>query len=269
MKIALYIGKEETGGGTRVQDMLRRLEDAGMHLYRMSGLQDLLPGTDMLISVGGDGTFLSSSMLVAEYGIPVVGVNLGRLGFLSENRPEDVAEALLTGNYSLEERAVLSAVSGGDVRNEVYALNEITVHRSGAALLAVDVILDGVRIPTYWADGLIVSTSSGSTAYSLSAGGPIVLPASKVLIITPIAPHNLNVRPLVVPDSAKISIKAYSRDRQVIFTADNRSMNMEEGVELDISLAQFLLKRVRLYNSDFINALTEKLYWGEDLRNNK
>ena len=127
MKIALYIGKEETGGGTRVQDMLRRLEDAGMHLYRMSGLQDLLPGTDMLISVGGDGTFLSSSMLVAQYGIPVVGVNLGRLGFLSENRPEDVAEALLTGNYSLEERAVLSAVSGGDVRNEVYALNESEV----------------------------------------------------------------------------------------------------------------------------------------------
>lgn len=269
MKIALYIGKEETGGGSRVQDMLNRLEAAGMQLYRMTGLHDLLPETDMLISVGGDGTFLSSSMLVARFGIPVVGVNLGRLGFLSENRPEDVAEALLTGNYSLEDRAVLSAVYGGDVRNEVYALNEMTVHRSGAALLAVDVILDGVKIPTYWADGLIISTSSGSTAYSLSAGGPIVLPASKVLIITPIAPHNLNVRPLVVPDSAKINIKAHSRDMEVIFTADNRSINMHEGVELDISLAQFLLKRVRLDKSDFINALTEKLYWGEDIRNIK
>jgi NAD+ kinase len=156
-----------------------------------------------------------------------------------------------------------------EVSEPLYALNEITVHRNGAAVLAVEVTVDGVALPTYWADGLIVSTSSGSTAYSLSAGGPIVLPEAKVLIITPIAPHNLNVRPLVVPDNAQISLKVSSRDANVALTADNRGGLVEEGTVVNISLAQFSLKRVRLNNADFINALTEKLYWGEDVRNIK
>jgi NAD+ kinase len=268
MKIAVYIGKEETGGGTRVREMLARLEASGVSLYFVTEGQTVEAETDMLMSVGGDGTFLTASKLVAHLGIPVVGVNLGRLGFLSENRPEDVAEALLAGDYSLEDRAMLRAELKDDYA-EYYALNEITVHRSGAAMLGVDVTIDGVTLPTYWADGLIVSTSSGSTAYSLSAGGPIVLPASKVLIITPIAPHNLNVRPLVIPDSAEITLKVCSRDSDVIFTSDNRSVTVKEGAELMISLARFSLKRVRLNKSDFINALTEKLYWGEDVRNIK
>ena len=164
---------------------------------------------------------------------------------------------------------MLRAVLKDEAQKESYALNEITVHRSGAAMLAVDVDIDGVTLPTYWADGLIVSTSSGSTAYSLSAGGPIVLPDSKVLIITPIAPHNMNVRPLVIPDTSRISLRVRSRDNEVIYTSDNRSQKIEEGSELEISLAQFSLKRVRLNKSDFINALTQKLYWGEDVRNSK
>jgi NAD+ kinase len=164
---------------------------------------------------------------------------------------------------------MLRAVLKDEAQKESYALNEITVHRSGAAMLAVEVDIDGVTLPTYWADGLIVSTSSGSTAYSLSAGGPIVLPDSKVLIITPIAPHNMNVRPLVIPDSSRISLRVCSRDNEVIYTSDNRSQKIEEGSELEISLAQFSLKRVRLNKSDFINALTQKLYWGEDVRNSK
>lgn len=269
MRIAVYIGKEEAAGGSRVQEMLARLEDSGVSLYPVSGGQAIEPGTDLLMSVGGDGTFLTASILVAHLGIPVVGVNLGRLGFLSENRPEDLGEALLAGDYSVEERAMLRAVLKDEAQKESYALNEITVHRSGAAMLAVDVDIDGVTLPTYWADGLIVSTSSGSTAYSLSAGGPIVLPDSKVLIITPIAPHNMNVRPLVIPDSSRITLRVHSRDNEVIYTTDNRSHKIEEGSELEISLAQFSLKRVRLNKSDFINALTQKLYWGEDVRNSK
>ena len=145
------------------------------------------PDTDMLLSVGGDGTFLYSSKLVIDSGIPVVGVNLGRVGFLSENRPEDVAQALLDGEYTIEDRAMLKAVVSPEVSSVSlwdYALNEITVHRSGAAMLGVDVELNGEKLPTYWADGLVVSTSSGSTAYSLSVGGPIVLPESKVLLIS-------------------------------------------------------------------------------------
>ena len=267
MKIAVYTGKEEPNGEARVKGLLSRLEQAGFSLYNIDAATALEDDTDMLMSVGGDGTFLTSSMLVAEKGIPVVGVNLGRLGFLSENRPEDVADALLSGDYSLENRSLLRAQYAEG--QEVFALNEVTVHRNGAAMLAVEVTLDGVVLPTYWADGLIVSTSSGSTAYSLSSGGPIVLPDAKVLIITPISPHNLNVRPMVVPDNANISLKVSSRDRKVIFTADNRSEKVKEGTVVNISLAQFSLKRVRLNKYDFINALTEKLYWGEDVRNIK
>lgn len=270
MKIAVYIGKEDATSDSRVGELLDSLVAAGVTLYYIDADQVPDSDTDMLMSVGGDGTFLTSTMLAARQGIPVVGVNLGRLGFLSENRAEDVQEALLGGDYSLEERAMLKAVIKDDSDSEIlYALNEFTVHRSGVAMLTVDVTIDGVALPPYWADGLIVSTSSGSTAYSLSAGGPIVLPAAKVLIITPIAPHNMNVRPLVVPDSAVITIKVHSRDSKVIFTADNRSTDVVEGAEMEFSLAQFSLKRVRLNKSDFINALTEKLYWGEDVRNIK
>ena len=269
MKIAVYTCKEEPNGEGRVKSLLDRLEQAWVSLYYIDGSQVPEADTDMLMSIGGDGTFLTASMLVAQSGIPVVGVNLGRLGFLSENRPEDVAEALVSGDYSLEKRSLLKASLTGAEMKEHYALNEITVHRNGAAMLAVDAVLDGVSLPTYWADGLIVSTSSGSTAYSLSAGGPIVLPEAKVLIITPISPHNLNMRPLVVPDNAEISLKVSSRDNNVIFTADNRSESVEEGSVLNISLAQFSLNRVRLNKSNFINALTEKLYWGEDVRNIK
>jgi NAD+ kinase len=232
----------------------------------------LSQGTDMVLSVGGDGTFLSVSKLVSDSGIPVAGVNMGRLGFLSENRPEEVAAALLEGDYTIEDRALLSAVitgADGQRGEEFFALNEITVHRSGAAVLGVDVCIDGKRLPTYWADGLIVSTSSGSTAYSLSVGGPIVLPDSKVLLVSPIAPHNLNIRPLVVPDSSGIRLQMQSRDGKFIFTADNLTRELPEGASIEVAVARFSLRRVRLNRADFINALTEKLFWGEDVRNIK
>ena len=267
MKVAVYTGKEEPGGGERVSGLLARLKAAGVILYDVKAGQTLEEGTDMLMSVGGDGTFLTASMLVAQSGVPVVGVNLGRLGFLSENRPEDVADALLAGDYTLENRSLLEAYVEGYEGSEVHALNEITVHRNGAAMLAVEVTIDGIALPAYWADGLIVSTSSGSTAYSLSVGGPIVLPQSKVLILAPIAPHNLNIRPLVIPDSSEIRLRTHSRDGKAIFTIDNRTVEIPSGTEVNVSLARFSLRRVRFNNSDFINALTEKLYWGEDVRN--
>jgi NAD+ kinase len=134
-------------------------------------------------------------------------------------------------------------------------------------MLGVSVDIDGVTLPTYWADGLVVSTSSGSTAYSLSVGGPIVLPESKVLIISPIAPHNLNIRPLVVPDSSVLTLRILSRDGKFAVTADNRTAEVGVDVALNIGVAQFSLRRVRLNKSNFIAALTEKLHWGEDVRN--
>lgn len=271
MKIAIYIGKGDVDNDPGIVRLMEELRIGGHELHVLAD-KVLLDEADMLLSVGGDGTFLSASMLVAGRGIPVVGVNSGRLGFLSENRPADVVQALLSGEYSVEHRAMLEAeVHTGEssIDSWPYALNEFTVHRSGAAMLGVEVSVDGVQLPVYWADGLIVSTSSGSTAYSLSVGGPIVLPESRVLIISPIAPHNLNVRPLVVPDTAEVRLKMHSRDENVIFTADNRTASISSDSQIAVRVAQFSLERVRLNRSNFIDALTEKLFWGEDVRNIK
>lgn len=271
MKIAIFIGKGDVNNDAGIVRLMEELHIGGHELHVLAD-GHFPDDADILLSIGGDGTFLSASMLVAGRGIPVVGVNSGRLGFLSENRPADVAHALLSGEYSVEHRAMLEAeVHTGEPAIDMwpYALNEFTVHRSGAAMLGVEVSVDGVQLPVYWADGLIVSTSSGSTAYSLSVGGPIVLPESRVLIISPIAPHNLNVRPLVVPDTAEIRLKMHSRDENVIFTADNRTTSVSSDCQIVIRVAQFSLERVRLNRSNFIDALTEKLYWGEDVRNIK
>ncbi len=272
MRIAVYIGKKELQADVRLLSLMDELRAGGCSLYVLSDGTEMCEDTDFLLSVGGDGTFLSASTLAADRGVPVLGVNLGRMGFLSENRPEDVAVALLSGDYAIENRKMLRAdVHTGDeaVDSWPYALNEISVRRKGAAMLGVDVSVDGVMLPTYWADGLVISTSSGSTAYSLSVGGPIVLPESEVLIISPIAPHNLNVRPLVVPDTSLISLKMQSRDGTFELSADNRTAEVTEDICVTVSVAQFSLKRVRLNRSNFINALTEKLFWGEDVRNIK
>lgn len=272
MRADIYIGKKEAESDERMARLFSDLEKGGCDLHFLSDGELPRSDAEMLLSIGGDGTFLSASSLVAGMDIPVLGVNAGRLGFLSENRPEDIASAILSGDYTIENRAMLKAETepGESVIDSwPYALNEISVHRSGAAMLGVDVTIDGVLLPTYWADGLVISTSSGSTAYSLSVGGPIVLPDSKVLIVSPIAPHNLNIRPLVIPDTSQIVLNMHSRDGRFVLTADNRTAEVSEETEVRISVAQFSLKRVRLNRSNFINALTEKLFWGEDIRNIK
>ena len=197
---------------------------------------------------------------------------MGRLGFLSEYSPEEACEAILSGSYTLEDRALLETKVEGEMLDSdssfwPYTLNEISVLRGGASILGIDVCLDGNPLPTYWADGLLVSTSSGSTAYSLSVGGPICVPESKVIIIAPVAPHNLNVRPLVVPDSTVVTISMRSRDKVVAMSMDNRNVRLSSDARLEVKVAQFSLKRVRLKKSSFIKALTTKLFWGEDIRN--
>lgn len=275
MKTAVFLRNRQLAGDRRILDLKKRLSEGGCVIYDVQDREDLSrEDTDMLISIGGDGTFLSSAALVGDSGIPVLGMNLGRLGFLSENGPEQVAEAVLEGGYEIEDRTLLhvetSAPAGSTgVDSWPYALNEMTVHRFGAAMLGVDVCIDGERLPTYWADGLLVATSSGSTAYSLSVGGPIVLPESRVLIVSPISPHNLNVRPLIVPDTSVITLGLHSRDSSVMFTLDNRTVEAAPCLKFRVSMAQFSLKRVRLKGSDFINALTSKLFWGEDIRNGR
>ena len=276
MRVAIYNGMNDIPADVqaRLDELWAKLNAGGCQTFFCEeGGQDITD-CDFILSVGGDGTFLSASALSVRNDVPIVGVNAGRVGFLSENRPEDVAKALIEGDYAIEERTVLKVSLEGVASEDAerfwpYAFNEFTVHRSGAAMLGIDVDIDGISLPTYWADGLIVSTSSGSTAYSLSAGGPIVLPGSKVLILTPIAPHNLNIRPLIVPASANISFRVHSRDAKVVFTADTRTLEINDGALIRMGVAQFSLKRVRLGSSNFINALTEKLFWGEDVRNIK
>lgn len=270
MKIVVYIGTEHLRTDARLVSLTGELAAGGCEVILLEKDGCMPEDADMVLSLGGDGTFLSAAMMALRGGVPIAGVNMGRMGFLSENRAEDFAAALLSGEYKIEERAVLQAQvhTGDPVIDECpYALNEMTLRRSGAAMLGVDVCVDGVTLPTYWGDGIVISTSSGSTAYSLSVGGPIALPESKVFIISPIAPHNLNVRPLVVPDTSVISLQARSRDGHFEFSADNRTTEVEEQTFVEISMAQFSLKRLRLDKSNFIQALTEKLYWGEDVRN--
>ena len=272
MKIAVYSRDDSALSGPRFREMSEKLSSGSFELYRIRSAEDIASGTDMVLSVGGDGTFLSASKRVGSSGIPVLGVNLGRVGFLSEYSPEEACDALVSGSYTLEDRALLETkVDGAMVEADSsfwpYTLNEISVLRGGASILGVDVCLDGNPLPTYWADGLLVSTSSGSTAYSLSVGGPICVPESKVIIIAPIAPHNLNVRPLVVPDSTVVSISMRSRDKMVAMSMDNRNVRLSSDARLEVKVAQFSLKRVRLEKSSFIKALTTKLFWGEDIRN--
>lgn len=263
MRITVVLGRETYASDASYKGMIASLKASG---HIISECAALVPGTDaqLVLSVGGDGTFLGVARAAAPYGLPVAGVNLGHLGFLSENTPEAIADALSSGKYHIQERAMLSANCNG--RNYL-ALNEMCLSRADSSMLGVQVAVDGNDLPVYWADGLLVSTPSGSTAYSLSVGGPIVAPSSRALIIAPVAPHNLNVRPLVVPLESRISLRLISRADVVRFSADNISQTIPSDSSVEISVAQFSLKRLCLDNTNFIKALSEKLFWGEDKRN--
>ena len=267
MRLAVYFKQARLRRDKAFLSLKAELEGAGCELYELTDA--LRPETDMLLSVGGDGTFLSAATLVAGTDVPVLGVNLGRLGFLSEYSPSEIAEPLLRGEYAVEDRDLLEMRTDpeGLQPSKPFALNEISVHRSGAAMLGVDVSVDGEPLPTYWADGLLVATSSGSTAYALSVGGPICRPDAKVMILAPIAPHNLNLRPLIVPSDARIRISFRARDRKVMCTLDNRNVLLDKDAAIEVSVARFSLKRVRFPKSNFIGALQGKLFWGEDVRN--
>ena len=260
MTLAIYIKKKALREDPRILKLEEDLRSRGFELYALYDGEPLREGTDMVLSLGGDGTFLCAARLVGGSGVPVLGVNFGRLGFLSENKPEDVLEALSTGNYTIEERSVLEV--GGE-----HALNEVAIHRQGGAMLGIEVKIDGRALPVYWADGMLVATSAGSTAYSLSVGGPICTPDARVLVLAPIAPHNLNIRPIVVPETSAVEISFRSREPEIMVTADNRNLVLPVSSRLSVSVAQFSLRRIRLDKSNFIQALKSKLFWGEDVRN--
>ena len=273
MKIGYFILNDELRSDARMNSLLRDLEEATFEVYEIRTKSDVRPETDLVLSMGGDGTFLSAAHVVADIGLPILGVNFGRIGFLCENRPEAVKQALMEGNFSIEYRTVLNTtLKGPEARRAIgmlpYSVNEVALHRSGSSVLGIHVSIDGEPLPTYWADGLLVATSSGSTAYSLSVGGPICMPDTKVLVIAPISPHNLNVRPIVVPETAKVDIAFESRDGRATMSNDNRTVEIRPDWTIHVEMAQFSLKRIRLAESGFVKALTSRLFWGEDMRNN-
>jgi NAD+ kinase len=227
---------------------------------------------DFLISIGGDGTFLESIMFLKNFEIPVIGLNSGRLGFLANISREEISEALsaiISGNYELEKRILLSLESESKVfGNNNFALNDATIQKKDTTMITIDTFLNNEYLNTYWTDGLIISTPTGSTAYSLSVGGPIVLPGAGNFVIAPIASHNLTVRPLVIPDSAEIRLEVKSRSGKFLISVDNRTKQMDcEQNVFTIRKASFHLRMVKLPFNNMYATLRNKLMWGADIRN--
>ena len=227
---------------------------------------------DFIFSVGGDGTFLHSVLNIRNFDIPVVGVNSGRLGFLadiSENQVQKALTQIFNGNYSVIERSMLQIdFCGMENMDFNFALNEMTVLKTDtSSMINIYAYLGDELLNNYWADGLIIATPTGSTAYSLSVGGPILTPDSENFVITPLAPHNLTVRPLVVPDNYEIELKVEGRGTQFLTSIDFRSVAVDLSTIIKVKKANFKLKTLQLSEQTFFNTLRNKLMWGIDRRN--
>ncbi len=229
---------------------------------------------DMFISFGGDGTILRATTYVKDTGIPIVGVNTGRLGFLSTFKKEDVRKVVdefVKGDYTIVERSLVEVSSDSDIpefNTMNFALNEVTVSRKDTtSMITVETFLNGEYLTSYWADGLIVATPTGSTGYSLSCGGPVIAPTAKSLVLTPIAPHNLNARPLVISDDTVIRLRVSGREEHHLVSLDSRIASVANGKELQIRKAPFTVKMIEYTSESFLKTLRNKLLWGEDKRN--
>ncbi len=231
-----------------------------------------LTGTNFLISVGGDGTLLDTASIIRDSRIPVLGVNTGRLGFLSNVSPENIeeaVEALVNGNYTIDSRSLIEVKSENQTFGDFpFALNEVAIlNRERNSMVTIHAYINDSFMTTYWADGLIVATPTGSTAYSLSCGGPIVMPDSNNVVLTPIAPHNLNVRPFVLNNSSKVSLRAEGRTSEFLLTFDSKSYTITSDTIVELTCAPFRLNLVALEGQNFFNTIRNKMGWGLDKRN--
>ncbi len=234
--------------------------------------QELRNGVDYLFSIGGDGTLLKTISLIKDSEIPILGFNTGRLGFLSSISKDEISEAItniLDKRFIIERRSLIKIETPPNLFGENnFALNEITVHkRDSSSMIHIHAYINNVFLNTYWADGLIISTPTGSTAYSLSCGGPILTPDSANFIITPIAIHNLTVRPIVVPDNVTIKLKIEGRIDNYLVTLDSNNVVTSSSIELEIKKENFQIKLVNFPNKPFFSTIREKLMWGWDKRN--
>ena len=233
---------------------------------------ELPKNTDFLFSIGGDGTFLDTLPLVRDSGIPIMGINVGRLGFLSSISKDEICIAIdniIKGEYTIDKRALLKVKEPKNLFGELnYGLNELSVSRKeSTSLIVVHVYVDDIFLNSYWADGIIISTPTGSTAYSLSCGGPFITPGSKNFVITPIAPHNLTVRPVVIRDDSVIRIKVEGRDKNFFVSLDSRFEKIDSPIEIEIAKGDFEINLVQMKSKDFFSTIRDKLKWGLDVRN--
>lgn len=233
---------------------------------------DALAGVSFVFSLGGDGTLLDAVTYVGDKSIPILGINTGRLGFLAtipHDQIEAAVEAVFRGHYTIDERSLIKAEADREIFNGInFGLNEFSIlKRDTSSMIVVHTYIDGEYLNSYWADGLIVSTPTGSTGYSLSCGGPVVLPQTNNFVISPVCPHNLNVRPLVVPDRSVISFEIEGRSNNYLVSLDSRSMAVDATVQFAVRRADFNARIVKLNHVNFLTTLRNKLNWGLDKRN--
>ena len=294
MKIAIYGHYFNSDTKPFVEELLAALNQRNAEIYLEIGFEklvkehlnleksyptfssysDLDDSFDLFFTVGGDGTMLRCITFIRDSNIPVIGVNIGRLGFLATVKKEVITEAvaaLYKKDYQIRERSLLQVKTEPPQENLAsfnLALNEVTVSRKDtASMITVDTYLDGEYLTSYWADGLITATPTGSTGYSLSCGGPVITPQAKSFVLTPIAPHNLNARPLVIPEDTKIDMDITGREDDFSLSLDSRIATIPKGTKIHIEKASFSIKMIHLNDQTFIKTLREKMLWGEDTRN--
>ena len=255
-------------------NLIKANDQIHVNYDHFSTFKELDSSYDLFFSIGGDGTILKTATYIRDLNIPIAGINTGRLGFLATITKEEIAQSIdkiLEGKYQISNRSLLQAtIEGGDdsLGDLDFALNEIAVNRKNtASMISITTHLDGEKLTNYWADGLIIATPTGSTGYSLSCGGPVIAPATSSIILTPIAPHNLNARPLVIPDDTTITLQVSGREEQHLISLDSRVITLNNDTIVTLRKAPFTIKLIMLEGESFLKTIREKLLWGEDKRN--
>ena len=253
---------------------INKHKDISKNYSKISSFKSIDASYDFFLSIGGDGTLLKSVTYVQDLGIPIIGINTGRLGFLATIQKDEINKSLLKildGDYFISERSLLSITSHPSNKDFMplnFALNEIAINRKNTtSMIKIETEVNNMHLTSYWSDGLIISTPTGSTGYSLSCGGPVIAPSTNSIVITPIAPHNLTARPIVIPDSSTITLKVSGRGKSHLVSLDSRIATIKNNTKITITKAPFCIKLVQLSEDSFIKTLRKKLMWGEDKRN--
>ena len=255
-------------------DQINKNKEISNNLKGISTFSNIDSSYNFFFSIGGDGTILKSITYVGDLGIPIVGINTGRLGFLATIQKEKIKECIhqiFDKEFIISERSLLSVETDSEeteIGSLNFALNEVAVNRKNTtSMIKVETHINNEHLTSYWSDGLIVATPTGSTGYSLSCGGPIIDPSTNSIILTPIAPHNLNARPFVIPDSSTVTLKVSGREKTFLLSLDSRIITLKNNTTITIKKSPFTIKMVQLHNDSFIKTLRGKLLWGEDKRN--